>query len=46
MKKIILVLLCLLGSNVLLAQENQGGKISGYMCGDYFYYAVIDTGCS
>lgn len=46
MKKIILGLLCLLGSNVLLAQENQGGKISGYMFGDYFYNAVRDTGLS
>lgn len=46
MKKIILSLLCLLGSNVLLAQENQGGKISGYMFGDYFYNAVRDTGLS
>lgn len=46
MKKIIIGLLCLLGSNFLLAQENLGGKISGYMTGDYFYNAVRDTGIS
>jgi hypothetical protein len=46
MKKIILGLLCLFGSQVLFAQENSSGKISGYMFGDYFYNAVRDTGLS
>ncbi|HMU43629.1 MAG TPA: hypothetical protein PKA80_10030 [Ignavibacteriaceae bacterium] len=46
MKKIILGLLCLFGSQFLFAQENSSGKISGYMFGDYFYNAVRDTGLS
>lgn len=46
MKKNIIGLLCLFGSQFLFAQENSSGKISGYMFGDYFYNAVRDTGLS
>lgn len=44
MKKIIIGIVCLLSSQLLFAQENSGGKISGYMFGDYFYNAARDTG--
>lgn len=46
MKKLVIVLLCLFGSQFLFAQENSTGKISGYMFGDYFYNAARDTGLS
>jgi hypothetical protein len=46
MRIILFAVLCLLSSQFLLAQENSGGKISGYMFGDYFYNAVRDTGIS
>lgn len=44
MKSLIAALVCLFSSQFLFAQENTGGKISGYMFGDYFYNAVRDTG--
>lgn len=46
MNKIIIGLLCVFSLQFLFAQENTGGKISGYMFGDYFYNAVRDTGLS
>ena len=46
MKTIIIASMVLFSSQFLLAQENSGGKISGYMFGDYFYNAARDTGIS
>jgi hypothetical protein len=46
MKSAVVAFICLFGSQFLIAQENTGGKISGYMFGDYFYNAARDTGIS
>ena len=46
MKTIIIAFIVLFSSQFLLAQDNSGGKISGYMFGDYFYNAARDTGIS
>ena len=44
MKKIILTgILCLLISPPHFSQEESGGKISGYMFGDYFYNILRDS---
>jgi len=43
MKKILLtILFCLLMATPFFAQDN-GGKISGYMFGDYFYNISRDS---
>ncbi len=45
MKKVVFVLLILMLSNILFAQEDvNNGRISGYMFGDYFYNLSRDTG--
>ncbi|MBK7630163.1 MAG: hypothetical protein IPJ23_05600 [Ignavibacteriales bacterium] len=40
------VLLCISVVSTGVAQDNSGGKISGYMFGDYFYNVARDTGLS
>ena len=42
-KTLSLVMLCLIMVTPYFAQENNGGKISGYMFGDYFYNALRDS---
>ena len=39
MKKIILILFTLIIGGTSFAQNNSGGKFSGYMFGDYYYFA-------
>ena len=46
MKTFIIALVCLFSFQFLFAQGESGGKISGYMFGDYFYNAARDTGLS
>ena len=46
MKLTVFIFMCVFSSLNLFAQDNTGGKISGYMFGDYFYNVARDTGLS